>query len=549
MKNFIIFLFVLIPFLIQAQKSYKVIYHRIEKGKIDSSSSVSIIYFDNGITSILSSNSKAKEFIDYNRNLTVNIIEFDKHKFKTIQSIDSLYKPVFNDETENILGFKCKKATFKAFSNTIEVWYTNKAKAKGSPYKSYLPKDALVLKIMINGGTILIATEIQKTSNIISLDYQFEQAKTIGNAEYREKIIKARYSIIPVFNKEQINFESDIKNPKPNQLDSIYRFERGNIILKKIKLTKEIKNGAYIFATVSEWSNGDAYDRLGSIFIVKESNKGSIIDALFNSEDLSKIIADSIEKYFGLASSNNYTVPTELIRFITPFGVSNFNNTRPINNYHWADSVVYKADVTSLIPDNKDEIWIGAFIGNYDKGGHNLSLQLDVYPAWEDDKPKKKFTYPLFNSINSNIVSNKHYNRLFADDTLITEFEIPDSIEKLQLVFTTTGHGGWGGGDEFNPKLNQVFVDGKLVLSHIPWRNDCATYRLSNPASGNFENGLSSSDINRSNWCPGTMTVPYYIPLNNLKAGKHKIEVIIDQGKEDGNSWSVSGCIIGNYKE
>jgi len=549
MKIILIILFALITFFLQAQKSYEVIYYKMEKGKIDSSSSVSIIYFDNGITSIVNKNSKAKEFIDYNRKLVVNITDFDGKKFKTIQSIDSLYKPVLNKETEKILGYNCSKATFKAFSNTIEVWYTNKAKAKGSPYKSYLPKDALVLKIMINGGRTIIATEINKLSNSNSLNYQFDEAVTISKAEYREKIIKARYSIINIFNKQQINFESDIKNPEFNKYNTVYRFANGNIILKKIKLTDEIKNGAYVFATVSEWSNGDAYDRLGSIFIVNDFDKGSMIDALFKTEKLSKIKSDSINKYFGLVSTENYNPPIELIRLITPFGVSNFNNTRPINNYHWADSVVYKADVTSLIPDNKDYIWVGAFIGNYDKGGHNLSLEFDVYPAWEDEKPAKKFIKPLFNSINSNIVSNRHYNRLFADDTLNLSFDITDSIEKLQLVFTTTGHGGWGGGDEFNPKLNQVFIDGELVLSHIPWRNDCATYRLSNPASGNFENGLSSSDISRSNWCPGTMTVPYYIPLNDLKIGKHTIKVIIDQGKEDGNKWSVSACLIGDYKK
>jgi len=291
----------------------------MDKGNIDTSSHFTTVYSE-GISYILNPNSKTKEYIDYNRELTVNIIEFDGIAYKTIEPFDSLYKAKYTDDSEKILGYKCKKATYKAFSNTIEVWFTNKAKAKGSPYKSYLPKDALVLKVMINGGRTIIATDIKKLSNTNSPNYQFNEAKTITKAEYREMLIKARYSIIPIFNKQQINFESDIINPPFDLLDTVYRFERGNIILKKIKLTEDIKNGAYVFATVNEWSNGDAYDRLGSIFIAVPNDKGTIVDVLFKNNKLSNIQKDSIKKYYGFITTENYTTPTELVRFITPFG-------------------------------------------------------------------------------------------------------------------------------------------------------------------------------------------------------------------------------------
>jgi len=116
-------------------------------------------------------------------------------------------------------------------------------------------------------------------------------------------------------------------------------------------------------------------------------------------------------------------------------------------------------------------------------------------------------------------------------------------------LFTSTGHGGWDNGDEFVPKLNQVFIDDELIFKHVPWRCDCGTYRLSNPASGNFDNGLSSSDLSRSNWCPATLTQPFYIPLTNLKKGKHIIRIAIDQGDDEGSSfnhWSVSGILVGS---
>ena len=148
-------------------------------------------------------------------------------------------------------------------------------------------------------------------------------------------------------------------------------------------------------------------------------------------------------------------------------------------------------------------------------------------------------------------MSGQNYGRFFNSDTLSVAFQLPEGVSDLQLLYTSTGHGGWGGGDEFNPKLNQIFMDGKAIFNTIPWRTDCATYRFSNPASGNFGNGLSSSDLSRSNWCPGTLTPPDIIPLKNLKPGRHLLEVVIDQGKDEGesfNHWGVTGVITGNIK-
>jgi len=146
-------------------------------------------------------------------------------------------------------------------------------------------------------------------------------------------------------------------------------------------------------------------------------------------------------------------------------------------------------------------------------------------------------------------MSGQNYGKLFKNDTLKVIFKLPENINNPKLLYTTTGHGGWGNGDEFNPKLNQIFIDGKQIFKVVPWRTDCATYRFCNPASGNFSNGISSSDLSRSNWCPATLTPPYFIPLNNIIKGKHILEVVIDQGDDEGNSfnhWSISGVIVGD---
>ena len=232
------------------------------------------------------------------------------------------------------------------------------------------------------------------------------------------------------------------------------------------------------------------------------------------------------------------------------FGVGYFNKKRIIAGYQWSDSVVYKQDITALIPTDEKEIWIGVYIGNYDKGGHKVSLELDFYPEAEQPAYKKDII-PLFNTVNILEAAGQNYGRLFDGDSLNMVFETKDSIADLQMLFTTSGHGGWENGDEFNPKLNQVFIDGIEVFKITPWRTDCGTYRLHNPSSGNFPDGLSSSDFSRSNWCPGALTPPYLVPLKNLKAGKHTLKIAIDQGKNEGNSfshWCVSGVLIGHEK-
>ena len=268
-----------------------------------------------------------------------------------------------------------------------------------------------------------------------------------------------------------------------------------------------------------------------------------------NIEVLPSFFDNKGKEYHAFRLESNFHPALEWMRFFTSFGVDHYNDKRVINNYPWKNTATYEQDITSLIPSETQEIWVGVFIGNYHKGGHIVSLDLEFFPAFDSEKQNDQWLLPLFNTVNIMEMSGQQYPRLFNNDTLEIDFELPDKLEDLQLLFTTTGHGGWGGGDEFNPRLNRIFIDGKKVFEIVPWRTDCAKYRLYNPASGNFSNGMSSSDFSRSNWCPATSTPPYFIPLNELQAGKHKMSIIIDQGEDEGsgfNAWSISGVLTAN---
>jgi hypothetical protein len=156
---------------------------------------------------------------------------------------------------------------------------------------------------------------------------------------------------------------------------------------------------------------------------------------------------------------------------------------------------------------------------------------------------------PLFNTCNVLEMAGQNYGKLFATDSLTVTFKIDtDDCSSALLRYISTGHGGWGEGDEFVPKQNTILIDGKPAFSYTPWREDCGCYRDLNPVSGNFWNGLSSSDFSRSGWCPGTATQPVYFDLSPWIDGKeHTLTVAIPQGQPvEGmfSHWAVSGVLI-----
>ncbi len=552
---FIGFLMIYMPLMTFAQKEsvFQVKYDRIDNGT-KSDVGISFMYHD-AIAYLSKPEAKIQQFIDYKQHEIVNVMLIDQQLYKTVTSFNELPEPTMGNQTEVILGYTCKYASYVYFSNKVEVWYTTETPAKGSPYSNYIPEeDALVLKVVINGNREVVATSIDKLKKFTLPEYTASKAKSVTEAEFEELLINSRFTRLPVFTEEVVNFDPSIEAVGNGELElnRTYRASLGSVILKKIRLTPELCRSGNVFAKLNCRSNGDAYDRTGSVFIIPESEGISMLDAFQKGLDQLPVFTDHQgNTYQGNLKEENYAPPIELMRFFTSFGAGHFNDKRQINNYPWIEDVVYKQEVTSLIPSEPQDVWVGVFIGNYDKGGHIVSLELDFHPSFDDGTDtSKKFILPLFSTINTLEMSGQNYGRFFNNDTLRVEFQLPEDVSDLQLLYTSTGHGGWGGGDEFNPKLNQIFIDGKPIFSTIPWRTDCATYRFSNPASGNFGNGLSSSDLSRSNWCPGTLTSPDIISLKNLKPGKHILQVVIDQGKDEGesfNHWGVTGVIVGNY--
>jgi GLPGLI family protein len=561
MKNIFTFLLISTFVLVQAQKTkssnqtIKVSYSKSYNGKLQENQD-NIWIFSNSKETLITSEYTILQksnfpyeqtLVKRDKNALLQITQLKKNaSTSTLDSI-SLGKQSFefSDETKKILGYNCKKAKTIINSNTIELWYTNELNVQGAP--TVLGQNlGLVLEMVRNGNFVISATKIEKLKNESPTNLL---AKTttpsiiIDGLSYKDLVWKSRFTTIPVFKDEIVNFSSESKSN-----DSIFRFANGTIIVKKVTFP-ELKKGELVFLDLLEQSNGDAYDRTGSVFVIPEDKEQSFFDGLQNGANVLPIYENGNgKKYQGVIATENYSPIIELMRFFTPFGIKQYNYIQ-LKDKNWHEIVPYRMDISELKPNLSGKtLYVGTFIGNYDKGGHKISMNITVHPS-ESILDNNTVSIPLFNTTNVMEMAGQEYATMFNHEKgLEVTFTLDKKVKNAQLRYITTGHGGWQNGDEFLLKRNTIVLNGKEIFSFLPWRQDCGGYRLFNPASGNFNDGLSSSDLSRANWCPGTATNPIYIELGDLDVGTHTIQVKIPQGANEGSSfssWNVSGVLIG----
>lgn len=457
-------------------------------------------------------------------------------------------------DDDTFMGLPCHVWRYSVNSNTIDVWWTTalvRSTAEGEVAYCGSPQlpnncapNGLVLKIVRNGDMIQEAISIAPLAAAEKL-FPSTWGEEMEPYQYQYACNHCYDINVRVFDQQAVKFSGEkLADPNTLQADVQYSAGGGTIILKKVKLPENV-GGRDIFATLTQYSVGDAYDRTGSVFVIPTGKEKSFLDAMHNLKDVPSFRSGDVD-YHGLVSTPDYDVPVELMRFFTGFGVRQFNHNK-VPGQTWVDSVSYKLNVTPLAEHLQGEVWVGAYIGNWDGNGHKISLSLTYYAGDDHGVHGVRHAMPLFNSVNLLEQDGQPYPIFMRNDDLVSHFHLDRPVKKACLYYITSGHGGWGGGDEFNQRINTISLDGNKVTDFIPWRDDCMTYRNNNPCSGNFSTGLSSSDLSRSNWCPGTVTNPEYIYLGDLDAGDHIISVHIPQGAPEGGSnsyWCLSGTLL-----
>lgn len=362
-----------------------------------------------------------------------------------------------------------------------------------------------------------------------------------------------------IFNKQPINFGGK-KGTDPEAVSLM----SGRLVYKKVSVPK-FKRGTDVTLKLTLRSNGDRWDKSGSCFVVSDPKKLSVLSVAEGQANFPKeSFVD--DKYAGFVSGNNYEPVVELMRFMTPFGVGHYSDNgvkyrRPVYIPSWEKEVVWENDITPLNTLVTGAFYVGVWIDSWTAEGYDFDLEL----TYSNRDQAQKQVLPLVNTIP--YVGGQQLPDNFAHNALEQTITLKKEAKNVKLYYTTTGHGGHSGGDEFIKIKNSVYVDNALVLDTIPWRDDCASFRRFNPTSGvwiqkdsasyidfktksyqvkEIEERIASSDLSRSNWCPGSFVKPMVVNLGNLKAGTHRFKIVIPATPVDDdklNHWLVSSYL------
>ncbi len=359
-------------------------------------------------------------------------------------------------------------------------------------------------------------------------------------------------------------------SPKDGQ--GVERIANGRIILKKIDLPNYKRNlNAKLKITLA--SNGDRWDKTGSCFVIPKSDI-NMVSVAQGDADYPMIDASKYEKLSGIVSGGHYIPTVELMRFMTPFGVGYYSKNddplsskrKPVYIPKWEQNVEWIEDITPLYSMLEDEAYIGIYIDTWTAEGYVVSAEiiLDESKIGCDNRTMTHVK-PLINTMP---YFRQGYPDIFSRRDLEVDFDVPENAKNVRLRYITTGHGGHSKGDEFVQKQNIVSIDNNVVIDFIPWRDDCASFRRFNPATGVWlskrvtsyigENGytekeieepIASSDLSRSNWCPGSYVEPVEVALGNLDSKtKHKLTISIPEAQsfaeKESNFWLVSAYLV-----
>ena len=440
-------------------------------------------------------------------------------------------------------------------SNTLEFEMDERAPVNVTPLPYYGLNKGVLRSFTRNGQKRLVLAKAKKVDWGICRPSSIILPSRRVTPRELDRIMKERLVVTTrIFDHEQICWGKENAHIdggiRAIPADTVLHYAGGTLILKKVKLHRLTHHYQH-FVEIHQQSNGDAYDRTGSLFIV---TPGFFEGINQHPDSLPTFVGRDGQRYQGMISQTGYDAPLELVRFFTPFGVGHFNDRMKGYGIDWRDETYYRQEITDLYHFD-DDVVIGAWIGNYDGGGHIVTVDIKSYPndytIPEDNTEESGLALPCFNTCNVLEMAGQNYGKLFATDSLTVIFKLYPETKSAKLRYISTGHGGWGEGDEFVPKQNTILIDNKPAFTHTPWRQDCGCYRDLNPVSGNFWNGLSSSDFSRSGWCPGTATQPVYFDMTPWADGEeHTLTVAIPQGKPvEGmfSHWAVSGTLIIEY--
>lgn len=376
---------------------------------------------------------------------------------------------------------------------------------------------------------------------------------------------------VEIFGNTQINAAGKHQNFTPDSAGVLYT-QSGRIIFKKVNFPT-FKNTTKATINMTVASAGDRWDKSGSCFIIPNEAANSIMKVLKGESEL-PVGVDAAGGLRGVMVQNEYSPTLELLRFMTPFGVGHYSDDqlkrKPVYIPFWEKQVSWSEDISQLISRLQGEVYVGVWIDSWTPEGYVVSADVTFDESeLSCDKIRKSHVLPVLNTVP--YIGGQGTPDVFSRQDIDVSVNIPKGAKNVRLYYITTGHGGHSGGDEFTKQRNVVFADGDAVIDFVPWRDDCASFRRFNPGSGvwirkriapyigkngyeekEIEESLASSDLSRSNWCPGSCIVPEMVMLPSFTEGNHRLTFSIPNAQKavgDAlNHWLVSAYLVWDTK-
>ncbi len=246
---------------------------------------------------------------------------------------------------------------------------------------------------------------------------------------------------------------------------------------------------------------------------------------------------DNWDRAGSLRLSREGAPDIEIVKFMTAYGGES----------------VYDVDVSHLAKVLQGKCTIKGFIDTWVSPAWKVDLSL-TYETVEDSTGEEIYIDYVYNPdwVQGVMLEDSFNDEKMGENGVEVEVTIPDGMKRLVMNYFVSGHCTDGNGaDEFVPKDNVIYIDGKSVYRFQPWRDNCTQFRAKNPYTRRWSSGFWSSDYSRSGWCPGDKVDPILIDVTDyLTPGKHKILFMIENMRpkdENGNFgyWRVSSHLLG----
>lgn len=218
-------------------------------------------------------------YVDFSIDSVYTLLQYTDSIYSSCYHLDST--DFSNEGKENVLGYSCTKYKTSINSNTIEIWMTEKFGFDATPMPGLGKLNGVMVRCARNGSYLTDLTEIKKDKAIAKTLLPAEMGKRISGRQMSQIRKDRLVMCFPIFNDDQINFAEYENFKEELPFDTAIHFSSGSVLVKRVKLP-EIPEHYQLFADIRQCSNGDAYDRMASVFIIPTDKAKSLLDGLQN---------------------------------------------------------------------------------------------------------------------------------------------------------------------------------------------------------------------------------------------------------------------------